>query len=248
MQRLSAELRQRFPFHEWQPVTIGVSSAEVWYLRGEPNYFVKLGARPSDPDSGLDVLSEAERLQWLVRQGIPAPTVLDAGESGKAAWMVTSAVAGRSVAQPWPAERRGAVVDAFADAARSLHALSIADCPFDRRLDVTTAYARRSVGTSVDLLDAARPDHEDLVVCHGDLCVPNILLDPDTLELAGVVDVGRLGVADRYADLALAARSLSSQELNPQYGPGAATRFLSRYGEDPPDEAKITFYCLLDEF
>lgn len=43
----------------------------------------------------------------------------------------------------------------------------------------------------------------DTVVCHGDLCLPDIILDPQTLDVSGFVDLGRLGLADRYADLAL---------------------------------------------
>ncbi len=92
------------------------------------------------------------------------------------------------------------------------------------------------------------PQHEDVVVCHGDFCLPNILVDPETLRPTGVVDLGRAGIADRYADLALAVRSLAGP-LNRQYGPHDARRFLDRYllGE-PADNDRIAFYCLLDEF
>lgn len=36
------------------------------------------------------------------------------------------------------------------------------------------------------------PTFEDFVVRHGDLCLPNELLDPDTLTVTGLIDVGRL--------------------------------------------------------
>ncbi len=35
----------------------------------------------------------------------------------------------------------------------------------------------------------------DRVVCHGDACMPNFLVDPSTLQCTGVVDLGRLGVS-----------------------------------------------------
>jgi hypothetical protein len=54
------------------------------------------------------------------------------------------------------------------------------------------------------------------VVCHGDACVPNTLLDR-TGRWIGHVDLGTLGVGDRWADLAIATLST---EWN--YGPGWA--------------------------
>ncbi len=84
------------------------------------------------------------------------------------------------------------------------------------------------------------------MVCHGDLCVPNVILDPDTCRVSGLLDTGRLGVADRWLDLAIATRSLAGGP-NPQYGPAAADRYLARYGIDP-DPGRIAFYRLLDEF
>jgi kanamycin kinase len=77
------------------------------------------------------------------------------------------------------------------------------------------------------------------VVCHGDLCLPNVIVDPRTSTVTGVIDVGRLGVADRYADLALITRSLSAAQ---------AERFLTGYGAGPVDASRMAFYRLLDEF
>lgn len=44
------------------------------------------------------------------------------------------------------------------------------------------------------------------------------------------------------------SRSLSSGELNPQFGSSAADHFLTRCHHDPADNDKIEFYRLLDEF
>ncbi|WP_254557972.1 phosphotransferase, partial [Salmonella enterica] len=48
-----------------------------------------------------------------------------------------------------------------------------------------------------------RHDQErtDMVVCHGDPCMPTFLVDPKTLQCSGLIDLGRLGTAVRYADL-----------------------------------------------
>ncbi|GIF72854.1 hypothetical protein Asi02nite_23720 [Asanoa siamensis] len=141
---------------------------------------------------------------------------------------------------------------------RDLHALPVADCPFDRRLAVTIAEAEgvaRAGRVDIEALDAARAGWsaerllaelhatrpraaEDLVVGHGDPCRPNILFD-DRGRVTGVLDVGRLGVADRHNDLAIATRNLGAR-----WSPA----LLAAYGLPAPDPARIAFYRLLDEF
>ncbi|MCP2169752.1 kanamycin kinase [Goodfellowiella coeruleoviolacea] len=262
-----ATLKRRHHRQDWHPITHGHSGAGVWRLGGDPGHYVKIAPRSVSPDSGFDLVAEADRTVWLGGQGIPTAEVVEVGADDTAAWLVTTAVPGRSAAEPWPAEQRADVVDALADIARALHALPVADCPFDRGLAVTVPHARQAAAAGlVDLadldverqgwsvsrllaeLDATRPAVEEPVVCHGDLCLPNVLLDPDTRAVTGVIDLGRLGTADRYADLALATRSLSAESLNPQFGPAFAARFLARYGESRVDARRLEFYRLLDEF
>lgn len=235
----------------------------MWRLEGRPEYYVKIAEPSAHPDSGFDVVAETERLRWLAGRGLPVPEVVDAG----ATWLVTTAVPGRPASAGWARERRPGVVDALADVTRTLHRLPVADCPFDRSLAVTMPHARQAAENGlIDLADldeerqgwsaerllstveATRPAVEEVVVAHGDLCLPNVLLDPDTLRITGLIDLGRLGVADRYADLALATRSLRADDLNPQFGPEYADRLLARYGESPVDQERLEFYRLLDEF
>ena len=89
-------------------------------------------------------------------------------------------------------------------------------------------------------LHRTRPAGEDLVLTHGDACLPNLILNGEYLE--GFVDVGRLGIADRHADLSLAHRSLMFN-----LGPEMAERFLDVYGRELLDPAKLEYYRLLDE-
>ena len=141
-------------------------------------------------------------------------------------------------------------------------ALRCGGVPVRRDLEVTSALARERVeGGLVDLdnledqyagwtgeqllseLERTRPADEDLVVCHGDLTPENILLDSRTGELVGLIDVDRLGVADRWLDLAVIHRGLSSDLL----APADTAAFLSQYGA-VLDPAKLAYYVLLDEF
>jgi aminoglycoside phosphotransferase len=233
----------------WETVTIGQSGATVSRRSG---LYRKVSDDPRD-----DLVGEGARLCWLREHGIPAAEVIEC----RPGLLVTAEVPGVSAAEEWPEESRSRVVDALADLTRALHSLPITECPFDRRLAVTVPEAlaadvelddlddERAGWTRDDLaarLIAARPPDEDLVVCHGDLCLPNVVLNPDTCRVNGLIDTGRLGVADRWADLALATRSLAG-DLNPQYGAWAADRFLNQYGI-APNPRMSEFYRLLDEF
>ena len=220
----------------WEKITMGMSGAGVY--RGPGVY------RKVTPQAKV----EAAKLTWLRCQGLPAPEVLDVCED----WLLMAEVPGRSAAEPWPLELRPKVIDAMADVARALHALPVDECPYDRTLQVTVpehVSACVASGGRVELGELARaqPDHEDLVVTHGDLCVPNVLFDPETVAVTGIIDVARLGRSDRYVDLAIATRSIGDERLNPQYSGEFAGRFLLRYGIEP-DPGKIAFYRGLDEF
>jgi kanamycin kinase/aminoglycoside 3'-phosphotransferase-2 len=237
----------------------------VWRVAGPPRRYVKLVGDGDDRVAlTRQLLAEAEHAVWLGAQGFPAPQVLDSGSQDGVAWLVTAAMPGRTLADPWPLSMRGRLVDNLADMCAALHDIPVTACPFRRDLAVTIPAAadavrdgavdpgdfddERAGRSPADLLEelfATRPGAEDLVVCHGDLCLPNVLADPDTGAITGLVDLGRLGVADRHQDLALTTRSLGP--INGQFGPGAADRFLRRY-PIPPDPGRLDYYRLLDEF
>jgi len=252
---------------QWERVTLGATRAEV--RRSSDGAAYAKTAR--DPSTLAELVAERDRVAWLAATGFPAPAVLDWVEDAASATLVTSTVAGVPASDLAPAH----VADALprlAGLLRDLHALPVAGCPFDHRLAVTVPTAVRAVAADqLDLLDldperrgrdaaslladlladrgrAEAAEAHDLVVCHGDPCLPNLLLDPDTLTPTGVVDLGRLGVADRYLDLALLTRSAAATDLNPQYGAEAARTLLREYGVGDPDEFRLSYYRLLDEF
>ncbi|MBC3763513.1 APH(3') family aminoglycoside O-phosphotransferase [Quadrisphaera oryzae] len=231
---------------EWEPVTAGKSGARVWRGRGVH--------RKQDAPERL--AAESARLTWLGAQGLPCPQVVSLGESG----LVTTTVPGRPATHLDPAARPRATAS-LAEVLRALHALPVTSCPFDARLRTTTTAARRRAADGlVDLadldpehrgwsaaqlltaLDASLPSQEELAVCHGDPGLPNILFD-DTGEVTGLLDVERLGVADRCRDLAIAHRSTRDR-----LGGAAAEELLAHCGASARDRGLLPFYRLLDEF
>lgn len=83
----------------------------------------------------------------------------------------------------------------------------------------------------------------DLVVCHGDLCLPNIVLDADSLEVVGFIDLGRLGVADRHADLSLLVAN--AQDTWPDHAGMLEESLAPGYGR-ALDPERLRFHLLLD--
>ncbi|EJN01620.1 APH(3') family aminoglycoside O-phosphotransferase [Phyllobacterium sp. YR531] len=246
--------RGRLAHYGWTAQTIGESGALVFRLEasGLPTLFVKseiAGEFGELPD-------EISRLRWLAGQGIAAPKVLDQTEDNGRIWLLMSALPGRDLAsdKEIPAEN---IVRIAAQSLKDLHSLDIAHCPFNHTLSnrIPVAHARMianqvdesdfdEVGpTAAELFERLlklRSDGEDLVVTHGDACLPNILSDGSVFT--GFVDCARLGIADRYQDLALASRSIEHN-----LGVEWVEPFFRSYGVDM-DSSRVEYYRLLDEF
>ena len=172
------------------------------------------------PDEHARLLvAEAHRLTWACRYAA-VPEMLTAGPG----WLHTVGLPGRSAVDPlWVDEPRTAA-RAIGTGLRHLHdTLPVADCPFGRPSWVP--------------FDA--PPADRLVVCHGDACAPNTLMADDG-TFCGHVDLGDLGVADRWADLAIATMSLDWNY--PTGGPdGFAAILLDAYGVTA-DTGRMAYY------
>lgn len=166
------------------------------------------------------LLAEETRLRWAGGY-LAVPRVLSSGPG----WLHTAALPGRSAVDPYWTARPVTAVRAIGAGLRIMHdALPVATCPFGRPAWVPA--------------DAPPPDR--LVVCHGDACAPNTLLADDG-TWAAHVDLGALGVADRWADLAVATWSTQWN-----YGPGWEEPLLEAYGVEA-DPERTTYYRLLWE-
>jgi kanamycin kinase len=198
--------------------------------RGAPVRFVKW----TPAGSGLDLGREIARLRWAALYAV-VPAVLACGGDDEGAWMVTAAIPGETaVSDRWRADPARAVA-AIGEGLRRLHAaLPVAECPF-RELVVPWLTPAQRASPGVHALLATAPPPDRVEVCHGDACSPKTLLDADG-RFAGHVDLGQLGVADRWADLAIATWST---EWN--YGPGWEAALLDSYGV-APDPVRTAFY------
>ncbi|WP_030271137.1 aminoglycoside 3'-phosphotransferase [Streptomyces sp. NRRL B-24484] len=210
---------------------------------------------PAGAGRGLE--AEAVRLRWAARF-TAVPVVLAAGSDEDGSWLATAGLPGRSAVDDRWLRDPAMAVRAVGEGLRALHeALPVDGCPFDwsagARLGAVRARAAaglidpadRPEGlprfTTVDqalrvLEDVPPPDGP--AVCHGDACAPNTLVGDDG-RWTGHVDLGALGAADRWADLAVATWSTVWN-----YGPGWEKPLLDAYGI-APDGERTAYYRLL---
>lgn len=207
-------------------------------------------------ESSIDLSEERIRLEWAVRY-TSVPVVLNHGAEIDGSWLLTRGLPGESaVSSPWLSEPEAAV-RAIGAGLRAFHdALPVTECPFswsitDRRNDIHRQARSGRIDPSrwhsdhrALTLDQAlarlqrSPPEDDLVVCHGDMCPPNTIICSQG-QCTGHVDLGSMGMADRWADLAVATWSTTWN-----YGHGWETTLLDAYGIDP-DPSRSAYYRLL---
>lgn len=248
---------------EWVPVTTGESGDTVLRDHDGARY-----AKLVTPERCADLAAERDRIVWLGDAGIPVGAVLDWRSTDRGACLVTRAVAGV------PADQLGADTLretwlSITNLARELHDLDAASCPFDRSLATMMDLARTTVAENRvqaeflppelqetppaqilrhledELPRRVQQERDELVVCHGDLCLPNVLVDPDARRVCGLIDLGRLGRADPYADIALLLTNARETWPDERTARQADREFSDQYGIDL-DAERLRFYLLLD--
>ena len=244
--------------YTWARDKVGASGACVYRLHSKyraPDLFLKHGQ-----DAIADnITDEMTRLRWLAPY-IAVPAVAQFVRTPDQAWLLMTAMKGKTayqVLQSSP-ELGPAVVDALVAFLRRLHAIPVSACPFNSDHAFRLSQARRRIDSGlveVDDFDAERdgwtaeqvweamqgylPVTPDPVVTHGDFSLDNLFMHEG--EVVGCIDVGRLGIADRYQDLAIVCNCLGEFDKSLQ------ERLFLQYGLPIPDQRKLQFHLLLDE-
>lgn len=244
--------------YQWARDTVGESGGAVYRLYGKtgaPDLFLKHGRSAI----AGDVTDEMVRLRWLAGH-IPVPAVKGFVATPDEAWLLMTAVPGQTAYQRLAAhpDTRIAIVDALATFLRRFHAIPLSACPFTSDHAYRLARARERLDAGLideDDFDEARhgwtarqvweatqrllPIPSDPVVTHGDFSLDNILMRD--CEVVGCIDPGRVGIADRYQDVAILWNSLGAFDASLQ------DRLLAQYGIAEADDRRLEFHLLLDE-
>ena len=156
-------------------------------------------------------------------------------------------------------EVQAAVVDALVAFLHRVHAIPINSCPFINDHHRRHIHARGRLKAGVVNADHFGAQHDgwtahevwnamvalvpldvDFVVAHGDFSLDNVLLAErgkgDGFDVVGCLDVGRVGVADRYQGLAILYDCLT------EFGDALQARVFIEYGVVAV-EVRVTCSC-----
>jgi len=227
----------------------------TWRLTG-PDGAVRFAKVALGGDRYPTLRGESERMVWAAPY-LPVPVVVALAEVGDTTMLLTEALPGDDAMRAGRRDDLPGLVRALGRGLRRFHeAVGEEWCPF--RFDLARAlahveervraddinregfhpeHAHLTPAAALAELEALAPPDEDLVVCHGDFCPPNVLLEGG--RVTGFVDLGELGAADRLWDVAVGAWSVGwnfGEELEPL--------FYESYGIEP-DPGRIRFFRLL---
>ena len=257
LEELPYELIKEIGKTTWKQVTIGESGAYTYLLTDEQEQSRYLKIIPRKLNLSME--REVEILKWLEGK-LPVPKVLLFTGDNEYEYFLMTEIIGIHSCDPSFGNDLPKLVRLLAKGLRMVHSIDISNCPFDQRLSVKIKEAeyrtvnglvdednfddirqgRKAVDLFQELL-AEKPANEDLVFTHWDYCLPNIIINNG--GISGFIDWGRGGIADRYQDIALAARSLA-RNFDAKWVP----LLFEEYGIDNVDYSKIEYYKLLDEF
>ncbi len=208
-------------------------------------------------------------MKWLSGK-LPIPEIIAYEKENGRSYLLMSRMNGVMACDDCYMDNPELLIELLSQAMHMLWEVDIADCPSRMNLDKKLEMAKYNVEHDLVDMENVQPDtfsedgfrnpkelfdwlmanrpQEDLVLSHGDFCLPNIFFSAD--KLAGFIDLGKICVADRYQDIALCYRSLANN-LAGSYGGKVRKKldkdtFFNKLGITP-DWDKIRYYILLDE-
>jgi kanamycin kinase/aminoglycoside 3'-phosphotransferase-3 len=233
---------------------VGCSAARVYKFASETNtYFLKV-----EPASG-DLEVEYRNILWL-QDKLPVPQVIEWVSDTDFNYLLLSEINGKMLCDDYYLQNPLLAVSILARGIKLLQSVNIENCPINNSLDIKLKDAAENIKLNrVDMADWEsssngfsspqdlltflcnnRPKNEELILTHGDYCLPNIFGNNDCL--AGFIDIGRAGIADLWQDVALCIRSLWHNFNTKEYD-----TLLLKQIDIPLNKEKLDYYILLDE-
>lgn len=216
-----------------------------------------------------EIKNEYSIMKWL-EQSEKLPHVLAYEQQEQQSYLLMSKMQGELSCDKQYMTRPEVLFRIVTEGMKWLWSVDISDCPCNNTLAHKLKQAEFQVTHGLVDLENTEPEtfsengfanpeallqwlyenqpKEELVLSHGDYCLPNIFAKEDAF--CGFVDVGRMGIADKWQDIALCYRSLAHNFAGKyngiSYGTFDASLFFEMLGVEP-DWKKIRYYILLDE-
>ena len=241
---------------------VGMSGSEVHIY---DNHVLKIEPQNEETDNAYAIT------KWLNQQ-LPVPTMLAYCVKNGMAYTLMSKMGGKMLCAREYLKEPEQLIKIAAQGLKCLWEIDVTECAYQssrlmKRLEAAEYNVMHDLGDLDNVepetfgpngfqnpeellkwLKSNRPE-EDIVFTHGDYCLPNIFVTGSKIN--GFIDIGKMGPADRWQDVAIAIRSLTANfagrysdgkkicDFNPQM-------FLDELGIDYNGE-KHRNYLLLDE-
>lgn len=260
MAALPREIKEILGERQCKVEDIGKSGSAVLMF---PDMVLKIQKMTSETES------EYRILEWLNGK-LPVPKLLCRVTEHDMCYVLMSRMKGDMACNDYYLQHPKVLIECLAEGLKRLWEVDITDCPCNWELDAMLEAVTENVRNGLVDVEDTEPetfgeggfrDPEDLlewlkkhrpkeepVLSHGDFCLPNIFLEHD--RLAGYIDLGRTGTADKWKDIAICYRSLkhnlSGKYAKVIYEDVDPDMLFEALGVEP-DWEKIRYYILLDE-
>lgn len=213
--------------------------------------------------------NEIQAMQWLSGQ-LSVPKIISYESKGSNSYLLMTKTKGRMACDKVFMNNPEKLTEILGKALKELWKVDISNCPLDWTLNKKLQAAEYAVENDLVNIENAEPETfgvngftdarellqwltkhrpaEELVLSHGDFCLPNIFIAKD--DTISFIDLGRTGISDKWCDIALCYRSLKDNyngrymtEEYPEFDPNL---LFEKIGIEPNWE-KIQYYTLLDE-
>lgn len=247
---------------EYTQNDIGMSGSKVLILS---EYVLKIQQQTPETENEKDIIA------W-VNGRLPVPQIQAYYVENQTAYTLMSRITGKMLCDEEYLNNPGRLIKLVAEGLKLLWSVDVSNCPCGvSPLDERLKAARWNVENGQVDLDNVEPEtfgpdgfanprelltwleqnrpEEDIVLTHGDFCLPNIFADDN--QISGFIDLGKMGPADRWQDLAIALRSLE-HNFSGRYNDGKSyfefepDMLLDQLGMKM-DKEKNRYYMLLDE-
>lgn len=215
--------------------------------------------------------NEAEIARWVGNK-IPIPTIIEYCVVNGISYTLMTKIDGEMLCSAEYLEQPKRLIKLVAQGIKRLWEIDVKACPYQTsRLSERLKIAEYNVHNNLVDLNSAEPEtfgkngfsnpkellnwlknnrpEEDIVLTHGDYCLPNIFVKGN--EISGFIDIGKMGPADRWQDIAIAIRSLKHNFDGKYTGGDKIFDFNPQMLLDELninfDEQKYKYYILLDE-
>lgn len=197
-------------------------------------------------DSSTSMAEQVQMMQWLEGK-IPIPHVLAYEVLNGKSFLLMSRIDGKMSCDIYYLEHPHVLLKALASGLKMLWEVDVRECPRIRNLDAELKEARMRVENDLVDMDNVEPTTFGLggfknpkhllewletnqptfepVLSHGDYCLPNIFLE--NAQIKGFIDLGNVGVGDKWRDIALCYRSLK-HNFDGTYG-GKVCYIMAQY-------------------